>query len=254
MCPSSPTFPHPGCADGPWPPDATRGGDGGRTRERIATRGGACRASPARCRTVVDRRRSRGDRAAPRRLDDPRVGISGERRELSRDLLAVGGDPDPSVRLGDPTSEGFRLASFAGWVAVVASCFVLLREALSNTIDPATLVRFFGYMAMAMGALRLIGAFAIEQRTGRGVDAGRTRAGGPRSDHRHPARGGGRDVPGRLQDRCRVDPRERHHLADRSLPRPRSGRSVNVRLHPGPTHPEVRHRPTATGGAPSVPP
>lgn len=53
--------------------------------------------------------------------------------------------------------KGFRLASFAGWVAVVASSFALLREALSNTIDPATLVRFFGYMAMAMGALRLIG-------------------------------------------------------------------------------------------------
>jgi uncharacterized membrane protein HdeD (DUF308 family) len=63
--------------------------------------------------------------------------------------------------------KGFRLASFAGWVAVVASCFVLLREALSNTIDPATLVDVFGYTAMAMGALRLIGAFAIEQRTGR---------------------------------------------------------------------------------------
>ena len=63
--------------------------------------------------------------------------------------------------------EGFRLASLAGVIAVVASGFVLLRVALSNVFEPTTVVDVLGYAAIAIGALRLVGAFALEQRTGR---------------------------------------------------------------------------------------
>ena len=62
---------------------------------------------------------------------------------------------------------GFRLASVAGWVAVVASGFVLLREALSDVFEPTTVADVLGYAAIVIGALRLIGAFALEQRIGR---------------------------------------------------------------------------------------
>jgi uncharacterized membrane protein HdeD (DUF308 family) len=63
--------------------------------------------------------------------------------------------------------KGFRLAALAGWIAVVASGFVLLRVALSNVFEPTTVVDVLGYGAIAIGALRLVGAFALEQRTGR---------------------------------------------------------------------------------------
>lgn len=63
--------------------------------------------------------------------------------------------------------RGFRLASLAGWVAVAASSFILLREALASALEPATVVDVCGYAAIAMGLLRLIGAFSLEQRTGR---------------------------------------------------------------------------------------
>lgn len=63
--------------------------------------------------------------------------------------------------------RGFRLASLAGWAAVVAAALVLLREALSGVFEPATVVEVLGYAAIAMGTLRLVGAFALERRAGR---------------------------------------------------------------------------------------
>jgi len=60
--------------------------------------------------------------------------------------------------------KGFRLASVAGWVSVVASSFLLLREALSDVLEPATVADVLGYAAIVIGALRLVGAFALEQR------------------------------------------------------------------------------------------
>jgi len=62
--------------------------------------------------------------------------------------------------------KGFVLASVAGWVAVGASSFILLRGALSNVLEPGTVIDVAGIAAIAMGVLRLVGAFALEQRTG----------------------------------------------------------------------------------------
>jgi uncharacterized membrane protein HdeD (DUF308 family) len=63
--------------------------------------------------------------------------------------------------------RGFRLATFAGAVAIVAAMLVLLRELLSEVVSAEDLVDVLGLAAVAMGALRLIGAFELERRTGR---------------------------------------------------------------------------------------
>jgi uncharacterized membrane protein HdeD (DUF308 family) len=67
-----------------------------------------------------------------------------------------------ATRLG----RGFRLASFAGGVAIIASVLVLVRGLLSNVVSPNDVVDVLGFAAAAMGALRLVGAFEVEQRTG----------------------------------------------------------------------------------------
>jgi uncharacterized membrane protein HdeD (DUF308 family) len=63
-------------------------------------------------------------------------------------------------------SLGFRLAAVAGVVAITAAFLVVLREFLSGVISPVTTINVLGLAALAMGALRLLGAFEIERRTG----------------------------------------------------------------------------------------
>ncbi len=63
--------------------------------------------------------------------------------------------------------KGFRLAIVAGVVAVTAALLVLIRAALSGVITPVQLINVLGFAAIAMGALRLVGAFELERRTGR---------------------------------------------------------------------------------------
>ena len=63
--------------------------------------------------------------------------------------------------------KGFRLAVFAGAVAIVAAMLVLLREFLSGVVSTDEMIDVFGLAAVAMGALRLVGAFELERRTGR---------------------------------------------------------------------------------------
>jgi uncharacterized membrane protein HdeD (DUF308 family) len=63
-----------------------------------------------------------------------------------------------------PTA-GFRLAWVAGAVAITAALLVALREFLSGVVSPATVIDVLGFAAVAMGTLRLVGAFEIERRT-----------------------------------------------------------------------------------------
>jgi uncharacterized membrane protein HdeD (DUF308 family) len=63
-------------------------------------------------------------------------------------------------------SLGFRLAAVAGVVAVTAALLVVLREFLAGVISPVKTINILGLAALAMGALRLVGAFEIERRTG----------------------------------------------------------------------------------------
>jgi uncharacterized membrane protein HdeD (DUF308 family) len=63
-------------------------------------------------------------------------------------------------------SVGFRLATVAGVVAVIAALLVVLRQFLSGVVSPARLIDVLGFAAAAMGTLRLLGAFEIERRTG----------------------------------------------------------------------------------------
>ena len=63
-------------------------------------------------------------------------------------------------------SVGFRLASVAGVVAITAALLVVLREFLSDVVSPETVIDVLGFAAAAMGALRLVGAFEIERRSG----------------------------------------------------------------------------------------
>ena len=64
-------------------------------------------------------------------------------------------------------SVGFRVAAVAGVVAVTAALLVVLREFLSGVVSPDRMVDILGFAAVAMGTLRLVGAFEIERRTGR---------------------------------------------------------------------------------------
>jgi uncharacterized membrane protein HdeD (DUF308 family) len=63
-------------------------------------------------------------------------------------------------------SIGFRLASVAGVVAITAALLVVLREFLSGVVSPARMIDVLGIAAVAMGTLRVVGAFEIERRTG----------------------------------------------------------------------------------------
>ena len=63
-------------------------------------------------------------------------------------------------------SLGFRLASVAGVVAIMAALLVFLREYLAGAISPVTTINILGLAALSMGTLRLVGAFEIERRTG----------------------------------------------------------------------------------------
>jgi uncharacterized membrane protein HdeD (DUF308 family) len=63
-------------------------------------------------------------------------------------------------------SLGFRFAAVAGVVAVTAALLVVLREFLAGVISPVKTINILGLAALAMGALRLVGAFEIERRTG----------------------------------------------------------------------------------------
>jgi len=63
-------------------------------------------------------------------------------------------------------SVGFRLASVAGVVAITAALLVVLREFLADVASPEKVINVLGFAAVAMGALRLVGAFEIERRTG----------------------------------------------------------------------------------------
>ena len=63
-------------------------------------------------------------------------------------------------------SLGFRLAAVAGVVAITAAFLVVLREFLSGVISPVRTINILGLAALAMGTLRLVGAFEIERHTG----------------------------------------------------------------------------------------
>ena len=63
--------------------------------------------------------------------------------------------------------RGSHLATVAGSVGVLASLLILLRHPLAHVISFATLLALLGIAVALTGALRLIGAFEIEQRTGR---------------------------------------------------------------------------------------
>lgn len=63
-------------------------------------------------------------------------------------------------------SLGFRLAAVAGVVAIISALLVVLRESLAGAISPVTTINILGLAALAMGTLRLVGAFEIERRTG----------------------------------------------------------------------------------------
>jgi uncharacterized membrane protein HdeD (DUF308 family) len=63
-------------------------------------------------------------------------------------------------------SAGFRLASVAGVVGIAAALLVVLREFLSGVASPGRMIGVLGFTAAATGALRLVGAFEIERRTG----------------------------------------------------------------------------------------
>jgi uncharacterized membrane protein HdeD (DUF308 family) len=63
-------------------------------------------------------------------------------------------------------SMGFRLAAVAGLVAITAALLVVLREFLSGIVSPERVIDVLGFAAVAMGTLRLVGAFEIERRTG----------------------------------------------------------------------------------------
>lgn len=63
--------------------------------------------------------------------------------------------------------RGSHLATIAGIVGVIASLMILLRHPLEHVVSSSTLLALLGIAAALTGALRLIGAFEIEQRTGR---------------------------------------------------------------------------------------
>jgi uncharacterized membrane protein HdeD (DUF308 family) len=63
-------------------------------------------------------------------------------------------------------SLGFRLAAVAGVVAIIAAMLVVLRQFLAGAISPVTTINILGLAALAMGTLRIVGAFELERRTG----------------------------------------------------------------------------------------
>jgi uncharacterized membrane protein HdeD (DUF308 family) len=63
--------------------------------------------------------------------------------------------------------RGSHLATIAGSVGILASLLILLRHPLEHVISFSTLLALLGIAAALTGALRLIGAFEVERRTGR---------------------------------------------------------------------------------------
>jgi uncharacterized membrane protein HdeD (DUF308 family) len=64
-------------------------------------------------------------------------------------------------------AAGSRLGLAAGAVGLVAALLVLLRKALAGVVPAGFLVDAFAVAAILIGTLRLVGAFEVEQRTGR---------------------------------------------------------------------------------------
>jgi uncharacterized membrane protein HdeD (DUF308 family) len=91
-------------------------------------------------------------------------------REKMASQHAGDGDPERELLKRDRQamrpSLGFRLASVAGVVAIMAALLVFLREYLAGAISPVTTINILGLAALSMGMLRLVGAFEIERRTG----------------------------------------------------------------------------------------
>ena len=63
--------------------------------------------------------------------------------------------------------RGSHLATIAGIVGVIASLMILLRHPLEHMISFPMLLALLGIAVALTGTLRLVGAFEIEQRTGR---------------------------------------------------------------------------------------
>jgi uncharacterized membrane protein HdeD (DUF308 family) len=63
--------------------------------------------------------------------------------------------------------RGSRIGLAAGGVSVIAAVLVLLRQPFQHLISPNTLINMLGVAAVLTGALRLLGAFEIERRTGK---------------------------------------------------------------------------------------
>jgi uncharacterized membrane protein HdeD (DUF308 family) len=63
--------------------------------------------------------------------------------------------------------RGSRIGLAAGSVSVVAAALLLLRGPLQHVVSQDALIDVLGAAAIFMGALRLLGAFEIERRTGR---------------------------------------------------------------------------------------
>jgi uncharacterized membrane protein HdeD (DUF308 family) len=69
-------------------------------------------------------------------------------------------------------SLGYRLAAVAGVVAITAAALVVLREFLAGAISPLRTINILGLAAVAMGTLRLVGAFELERQTGHRLSIG----------------------------------------------------------------------------------
>jgi uncharacterized membrane protein HdeD (DUF308 family) len=65
-------------------------------------------------------------------------------------------------------NRGSRLGLAAGAFGVVAALLLLLlRERFGSIVDPDALLTLLGVSAILMGLLRVLGAFELQQRTGR---------------------------------------------------------------------------------------
>jgi len=79
----------------------------------------------------------------------------------------IGGSLSLRWALGVRWRRGTRLALAAGVSAIAFATIVLFRELLDDVIDPEAFVRVLGVASVLTGALRVVGAFEVERRTGR---------------------------------------------------------------------------------------
>jgi uncharacterized membrane protein HdeD (DUF308 family) len=63
--------------------------------------------------------------------------------------------------------RGFWLGAAAGIVAVVGAMLVVVRNRFAGLVDPDVLIELLGISAILTGLLRVLGAFAIQERLGR---------------------------------------------------------------------------------------